>query len=133
MQRFVSDTTITRAEIESVRHLSDLLYNAQILVNDDASWQKEIDAYESGKASSLVNAVSVVMKLQNVDSQAAKKFLWNKAIEYERRYCKERDEFIQKYSPAPRLLQWFRLLELCNSGSAVWSQTTPRYNNEPGL
>ncbi|TVY73247.1 Ophiobolin F synthase [Lachnellula suecica] len=128
MQRFVSDTTITRAEIESVRHLSDLLYNAQILVNDDASWQKEIEAYEIGKAGSLVNAVSVVMKLESVDAQAAKKILWNKAIAYERQYCRERDDFIEKNIPEPRVLEWFRLLELCNGGSAVWSQSTPRYN-----
>ena len=61
MQRFVTDTTISRAGIESVRYLSNLLYHAQILVNDLASWQKEIDAYESGKTNSLVNAVSVLM------------------------------------------------------------------------
>jgi hypothetical protein len=128
MMRFVSDTTISQAEVESVKYISDLILYAQILRCDYASWQKEIDAYKSGKASSLVNALSILMRLHKVDVESAKKLLWNEMLEYERRYCEERDLFIKKNSPKPEFYRWFRLLELFTGGNAIWSLTTSPYN-----
>ena len=128
MMRFVSDTNISRAEIESVKYISNLILYAQILWHDYASWQKEIDAYSDGKASSLVNAISILMKLHSIDAESAKKLLWDETLEYERRYCEERDLFIKKNSPEPEFYRWFRLLELSTGGNAIWSFTTSRYN-----
>lgn len=128
MMRFVSDTTISRADVESVKYISDLILYAQILWHDYASWQKEIDAYNSGKASSLVNALAILMKLHDVDAESAKKLLWDETLEYERRYCEERDNYIKKNSPGPEVYRWFRLLELSTGGNAIWSFTTSRYN-----
>jgi hypothetical protein len=128
MMRFVSDTTISRAEVESVKHISDVVFYAHILGHDYASWQKEIDAYNSGKSSSLLNAVSVLMKLHNVDEESAKNLVWKGALEFERRYCEERDLFIETYSPGPEMRRWFRLLELSTGGNAMWGSTTSRYN-----
>jgi hypothetical protein len=126
--RFVSDTTITRAEVERVKYISDWILNAQILWHDLASWQKEIDAYNSGQASSLVNGVSILMKKHNVDAESAKKLLWDEVLEYERRYCELRDLFIEENSPGPEFYRWFRLLELSTGGNAIWSFTSPRYH-----
>ena len=128
MMRFVSDTTISRSEVESVKYISDLILYAQILWHDYASWQKEIDAYNSGKADSLVNALSILMKLHNIDVESAKDLLWDETVEYERRYCEERDLFIKKNSPGPEFYRWFRLLELSTGGNAIWSFTTSRYH-----
>lgn len=128
IMRFVSDTNISRAEIESVKYISNLILYAQILWHDYTSWQKEIDAYNDGKASSLVNIISILMKLHSVDAESARKLLWDEALEYERRYCEERDLFIKKNSPGPELYRWFRLLELSTGGNAIWSFTTTRYN-----
>jgi hypothetical protein len=128
MMRFVSDTTISRAEVESVKYISDLILYAQILWCDYVSWQKEIDPYNSGKASSLANALSILMKLHSVDVESAKKLLWNEILEYERRYCEERDLFIKKNSPEPEFYRWFRLLELFTEGNAICSFTTSPYN-----
>jgi hypothetical protein len=114
--------------VEHVKYISDWILNAQILYHDYVSWQKEIDAYNSGEASSLVNALSVLMKMHNVDEKSAKKLLWEEILEYERRYCEERDLFIEKNSPGPELYRWFRLLELSTGGNAIWSFTTSRYN-----
>jgi len=101
---------------------------AYILWQDVASWQKEIDAYTAGTAKYLVNAVSVVMRLHDVEEEAAKTLLWDEVLEYERRYCKERDLFIQTHSPGAETCHWFRLLEFFIGGNAIWCSTTPRFH-----
>ncbi|KIN03517.1 hypothetical protein OIDMADRAFT_177678 [Oidiodendron maius Zn] len=126
--RFVSDTTVTREEVESVQHLSDLLFCAQTLGHDYASWQKEIDAYNIGISNSLVNAVSLLMKLRDIDEESAKKLVWDGAFEYEQRYCEARDHFIKENSPRPEILRWLRLLELSTGGNALWGATSARYH-----
>ena len=68
------------------------------------------------------------MNVHSIDAEAAKKLLWDQALEYERQYCEERDLFIKNKSPKPEFYHWFRVLELCNGGSAVWSLSTARYN-----
>jgi hypothetical protein len=114
--------------VKRVKYISDWILNAQILWHDLASWQKEIDAYNSGQASSLVNGVSILMKKHNVDAESAKKLLWDDVLEYERRYCELRDLFIEENSPGPEFYRWFRLLELSTGGNAIWSFTSPRYH-----
>lgn len=126
--RFVSDATISRAQIESVKYISDLILYAQILWHDYASWQKEIDAYNCEKAGSLVNAVAIFMKVHSIGENSAKTLLWNETVAYEQRYCRERDNFLRKQTPGPELYRWFRLLELSTGGNAIWSATTFRYN-----
>ena len=114
--------------MESVQHLSDLLFCAQTLGHDYASWQKEIDAYNSGISNSLVNAVSLLMKLRDIDEESAKKLVWDGAFEYEQRYCEARDCFIKANSPGPEILRWLRLLELSTGGNALWGATSARYH-----
>jgi hypothetical protein len=128
MLRFVSNTTISREEVESVQHISNIVFCAQTLGHDYASWQKEIDAYNSKKSSSLVNAVSLLMKLHDIDVESAKKLVWDGALEYERQYCEARDHYIKVNSPGREFRRWFRLLELSTGGNAMWGSTSARYH-----
>ncbi|KAJ5041497.1 uncharacterized protein L3040_005082 [Drepanopeziza brunnea f. sp. 'multigermtubi'] len=133
MMRFVSDTDMTRAEIESVKYISDIIMYGHILWHDCVSWKKEFEAFASGNAGSLVNAIFIVQNSEDVDEPTAQKILYDKTLEYERRYCQERDRFMETCSPRSEFHRWFDLLELSTGGNALWGATSPRYHKtSPG-
>ena len=64
-----------------VHHIGDQIS----IVNDLASYEMEMQRFESGKAKSLINIVSVIMKIERVEEVVAKSmaYAWQLCMENE--------------------------------------------------
>lgn len=102
------------------------------LVNDLASFEKELRAYEEGKVHYLINAVDVVRKLLGMTSwSSAKAFTYAYQLEVENEMQKELDRLMM-YGRLS--LEEWRFVEASLrmlAGNVFYSIVTSRYGGEP--
>ena len=75
-----------------VHHIGDQIS----IVNDLASYEMEKQRFESGKAKSLINIVSVIMKLERVEEVVAKSMAYAWQLSMENEILKDLEELKKK-------------------------------------
>lgn len=99
------------------------------VTNDIWSWEKEKkETRYSGESLPLINAVQMVMQMQQVDEDTAKHRVLDIIRQNEKQYCFLRDEHLKTPDTSNSVRKWFRILELSMAGNALWSIHAPRYH-----
>ena len=75
-----------------VHHIGDQIS----IVNDLASYEMEKQRFESGKAKSLINIVSVIMKIERVEEVVAKSMAYAWQLSMENEILKDLEELKKK-------------------------------------
>ncbi|KAF4204886.1 hypothetical protein CNMCM8927_006919 [Aspergillus lentulus] len=99
------------------------------VTNDLWSWEKEKRVTrQSGDTLPLINAVQMVMQMQDTAEESAKQIVRGLIREHEEQYCLLRDEYLRRPSTSLSVKKWFQVLELSMAGNALWSIHALRYH-----
>ena len=88
-----------------VHHIGDQIS----IVNDLASYEMEKQRFESGKAKSLINIVSVIMKIERVEEAVAKSMAYAWQLCMENEILKDLEELKKKKTEEKKKMQWNEL------------------------
>ncbi|RDW92912.1 uncharacterized protein DSM5745_00234 [Aspergillus mulundensis] len=123
--RWAIDASIPPHEEALIRSIDANIGAQVVLVNDLFSWEKELlDAAKMD--SEVVNAVGLVMRLENVDAGAAQRMLAIKVKELEDKHVELLDGKMENLSRDSKV--YVRFLENMAAGNESWSRGTARYN-----
>ncbi|PKX88696.1 putative polyprenyl synthetase [Aspergillus novofumigatus IBT 16806] len=104
------------------------------VTNDLWSWEKEKRVTrQSGDTLPLINAVKMVMQVQDIGEESAKQTVRALIREHEEQYCLLRDEYLRRPSTSLSVKKWFQVLELSMAGNALWSIHALRYHPDYGI
>jgi hypothetical protein len=99
------------------------------VTNNLWSWEKEQRVTrQSGDTLPLINAVQMVMQMQDTAEETAKQIVHDLIREHEEQYCLLRDEYLRRPSTSLSVKKWFQVLELSMAGNALWSIHALRYH-----
>ena len=130
LMRFSMDLHLSPAELRYMNRLERYCARHISAVNDITSWEKEVEASQSGhhEGSVLCSAVKVVMEETGVGVEPAKKMLWLMTREWEEVFngiVRERLEA----GCGQAVKDYMQGLEYQMSGNERWSLTTLRYHD----
>ncbi|OBS27869.1 hypothetical protein FPOA_01811 [Fusarium poae] len=99
---------------------------ALALTNDYFSFDREM---KEADTSTLINSVSIVMRLQNLDIATAKEVIKETIQSYEREFLRRIDEYKHQRGPvSEKIHQYLEAMAYQVSGNLVWSLNCPRYH-----
>ncbi|KAL2837121.1 putative polyprenyl synthetase [Aspergillus pseudoustus] len=129
MMGWASGVELTEEEELETGPVTYLAFVVLAVTNDIWSWEKEKSATrQSGESLPLINAVQMVMQMQQVDEETAKHMVRNIIHENEEQYCLLRDEYLKRPNTSHAVKRWFQILESSMAGNALWSIHAPRYH-----
>ncbi|CEN60522.1 hypothetical protein ASPCAL02958 [Aspergillus calidoustus] len=129
MMGWASGVELTREEEVETGPVTYLAFVVLAVTNDLWSWEKEKRVTRrSGDALPLINAVHMVMQMQDTTEETAKQTVHNIICEHEKQYCLLRDKYLGRPCTSMSVRKWFQVLELSMAGNALWSIHTPRYH-----
>jgi hypothetical protein len=129
MMGWASGVELTPEEEVETGPVTYLAFVVLAVTNDLWSWEKEKRVTRrSGDALPLINAVHMVMQMQDTTEETAKQTVHNIICEHEEQYCLLRDEYLGTPCTSMSVRKWFQVLELSMAGNALWSIHTPRYH-----
>lgn len=119
---------ISEEQRDRIRDFRCVAARSYALTNDYWSWAKELRESNEGKQR-MFNAVSIVMRKQEIPEREALEIVRNLAIHYERRLLSLRDALL---SQGDNSRDFERYLDahiwLC-SGNSYWSASCDRYHS----
>jgi hypothetical protein len=126
---WASGVVLTPEEMEATGPATYLAFVVLGITNDIWSWEKEKRATQKSRGHNpLINAVQMVMHIQNTDEETAKKVVYEIIRTHEEQYCRVRDEYLTHSQTSPAVKKWFQVLELSIAGNALWSIRAIRYH-----
>ncbi|KAL5042058.1 hypothetical protein BDW71DRAFT_200911 [Aspergillus fruticulosus] len=129
MMGWASGVELTQEEEVETGPVTYLAYVVLAVTNDIWSWEKEKKVTrQSGGTLPLINAVQMVMQMQQIDEETAKHIVLSIIRENEEQYCLLRDEHLKRPDTSHSVKKWFQILELSMAGNALWSIHAPRYH-----
>lgn len=127
MMRFVMELNISSEELRILEPVRDLAVASVALANDYWSWPKEA-ANNKHHQMRILNAVTVLMKENSVDSVEAHGMLKQLAITYEQATADMCAMILsQKNNHSSHFRKFVECHLLFIAGNEVWSSTCPRY------
>jgi hypothetical protein len=118
--------TLTPEEDAELGRIIRPCFAALALTNDYFSFDREMEDAEN---STLINSVSIVMRLQDLDISSAKTVIKETIQKYEREFMRQIDEYKQQRESVPeKIQQYMEAMSYQVSGNLVWSLNCPRYN-----
>ncbi|KAL2870569.1 bifunctional terpene synthase/polyprenyl synthetase family protein [Aspergillus lucknowensis] len=129
MMGWASGVELTQEEEIETGPVTYLAFVVLAVTNDIWSWEKEkrVTRY-SGDSLPLINAVQMVIEMQQVDEETAKHRVLDIIRRNEQQYCFVRDEHLKRPNISHSVRKWFQILELSMAGNALWSIHVPRYH-----
>jgi hypothetical protein len=129
MMGWASGVELTQEEEIQTGPVTYLAFVVLAVTNDIWSWEKEKRVTrQSGESLPLINAVQMVMQMQQIDEETAKHIVLNIIRQNEEQYCLLRDEHLKRPNTSHSVKKWFQILELSMAGNALWSIHAPRYH-----
>ncbi|KAL4860634.1 hypothetical protein BDV12DRAFT_191585 [Aspergillus spectabilis] len=129
MMGWASGVELTQEEELETGPVTYLAFVVLAVTNDIWSWEKEKRVTrQSGESLPLINAVQMVMQMQQIDEETAKHTVLNIIRQNEEQYCLLRDEHLKRPNTSHSVKKWFQILELSMAGNALWSIHAPRYH-----
>jgi hypothetical protein len=129
MMGWASGIELTQEEELATGPVTYLAFVVLAVTNDIWSWEKERRVTrQSSQSLPLINAVQMVMQMQQVDEEAAKHRVLDIIRQNEEQYCLMRDEYLKGPNTSHSVKRWFQILELSMAGNALWSIHAPRYH-----
>jgi hypothetical protein len=129
MMGWASGVELTPEEEVETGPVTYLAFVVLAVTNDLWSWEKEKRVTrQAGNTLPLINAVRMVMEIQDTAEEIAKQKVHDIVREHEERYCLLRNEYLRRPSTSLTVKRWFRVLELSMAGNALWSIHAPRYH-----
>ncbi|KAL4925666.1 bifunctional terpene synthase/polyprenyl synthetase family protein [Aspergillus undulatus] len=126
---WASGVELTQEEEVETGPVTYLAFVVLAVTNDIWSWEKEKRVTRQfGETLPLINAVQMVMQMQQIDEETAKHIVLNIIRENEEQYCLLRDEHLKRSNISYSVKKWFQILELSMAGNALWSIHAPRYH-----
>jgi hypothetical protein len=126
---WASGVELTQEEEIETGPVTYLAFVVLAVTNDIWSWEKEkkVTRY-SGESLPLINAVQMVIQMQQVDEDTAKHRVLDIIRQNEKQYCFLRDDHLNRPNTSHSVRKWFQILELSMAGNALWSIHSPRYH-----
>jgi hypothetical protein len=129
MMGWASGVELTQEEEIETGPVTYLAFVVLAVTNDIWSWEKEKTVTrDSGESLPLINAVQMVIQMQQVDEDTAKHRVLDVIRQNEKQYCFLRDEHLKRPNTSHSVRKWFQILELSMAGNALWSIHAPRYH-----
>jgi hypothetical protein len=129
MMGWASGVELTPEEEVETGPVTYLAFVVLGVTNDLWSWEKEKRVTrQSGDTLPLINAVQMVMQMQDTAEESAKQRVRDLIREHEEQYCLLRDEYLRRPSTSLSVQKWFQVLELSMAGNALWSIHALRYH-----
>jgi hypothetical protein len=129
MMGWASGVELTPEEEVETGPVTYLAFVALAVTNDLWSWEKEKRVTrQSGDSLPLINAIQMVMQMQDTAEESAKQIVCNIIREHEEQYCRLRDAYLQRPTTSLSVKKWFQVLELSMAGNALWSIHALRYH-----
>lgn len=124
---------MTPAELALVQPLEMNIMRHVTLVNDIASYEKEVLAAGKGFAlGQLCSAVPIVMTACGLGEKSAMRVMWETARELEYQHFNLLEEATAQCK-SESLQLYAKGLEFQGAGNERWNLLTPRYNRSAGL
>jgi hypothetical protein len=118
--------TLTPQEDAEVGPIIRSCFAALALTNDYFSFDREMDEADT---STLINSVSIVMRLQNVDISTAKEVIKKTIQKYEQEFLRRIEDYRHRSERvSEKIKQYLEAMTYKFSGNLVWSLNCPRYN-----
>ncbi|EAW21078.1 putative polyprenyl synthetase [Aspergillus fischeri NRRL 181] len=129
MMGWASGVELTPEEEVETGPVTYLAFVVLGVTNDLWSWEKEKRVTrQSGDTLPLINAVQMVMRMQDTTEESAKQIVRTIIREHEEQYCLLRDEYLGRPGTSLSVQKWFQVLELSMAGNALWSIHALRYH-----
>ncbi|KAF3173025.1 hypothetical protein TWF788_009290 [Orbilia oligospora] len=123
---------LTDEEHKIAREVLIAVWRALALLNDYFSFNKEYREFLESDGATLVNAVWLYMQWGNLDIETAKEVVREKALEFEQKFLKDRQEFLKTHSHRnTRLAKYIEGWYYAMSASLWWNLDCPRYHLAP--
>ncbi|KAL4756114.1 bifunctional terpene synthase/polyprenyl synthetase family protein [Aspergillus foveolatus] len=131
MMGWASGVELTPEEEVETGPVTYLAFVVLGVTNDLWSWEKEKRVTrQSGDTLPLINAVQMLMRMQDTTEESAKQIVRTLIREHEEQYCLLRDKYLERPSTSLSVKKWFQVLELSMAGNALWSIHALRYHPE---
>ncbi|KAI9837889.1 MAG: carbonyl reductase (NADPH-dependent) ari1 [Sclerophora amabilis] len=127
LMRFAMKLNLTEAELEIAIPVEQNCSKHISVLNDIYSWEKELEASQSGheEGSAVCSSVQVMKDEANLGYGASKRVLWAMCREWEVVHKK----LVWERTPCSKDLEkYMKGLEYQISGNERWSESTPRYH-----
>ena len=122
-------TTLTPEEDSLFRPVVHPCFAALGLANDYFSFDRDVAERQVSGSRILTNAVWLLMKWHNVDSEEAKEMVREATVRYEQEFLQRREVFRREHAPlSEKSDRYLRALSYQISGNVVWSLNCPRYH-----
>jgi geranylgeranyl pyrophosphate synthase len=129
MMGWASGVELTPEEEVETGPVTYLAFVVLGVTNDLWSWEKEKRVTRQSRDTlPLINAVQMVMQMQDTAEESAKQIVRDLIREHEEQYCLLRDEYLRRPSTSLSVQKWFQVLELSMAGNALWSIHALRYH-----
>ncbi|KAF3083605.1 hypothetical protein TWF102_000627 [Orbilia oligospora] len=123
---------LTDEEHKIAREVVIAVWRALALLNDYFSFNKEYREFLESDDTTLVNAVWLYMQWGNLDIETAKDIVRKKALEFEQKFLKDRQEFLKTHAHRnTRLAKYIEGWYYAMSANLWWNLDCPRYHSAP--
>jgi hypothetical protein len=126
MMGWASGVELTQEKEIETGPVTYLAFVVLAVTNDIWSWEKEKRVTrQSGESLPLINAVQMVMQMQQIDEETAKHIVLNIIRQNEEQYCLLRDEHLKRPNTSHSVKKWFQILELSNGRQCTVEHSCP--------
>ncbi|EGX49003.1 hypothetical protein AOL_s00079g224 [Orbilia oligospora ATCC 24927] len=123
---------LTDEEHKIAREVVIAVWRALALLNDYFSFNKEYREFLESDDTTLVNAVWLYTQWENLDIETAKEVVRKKALEFEQKFLKDRQEFLKTHAHRnTRLAKYIEGWYYAMSANLWWNLDCPRYHSAP--
>lgn len=128
---FSMDFKLNAEEVKKTDPITEVAYDAWVLVNDYFSWEKEWKNHQANDETGVIaNAVFLYMTWHSVSPEEGKRMLRKEIIARETKFIKAKEAFFASGAATEKTSQWLELFDLVTAGNFAWSMTTARYQHD---